>query len=493
MAYVEDPLKNTELDGEQQQAGQGMQGSEVQKTSGEGGTVGAGQQAQAAPQTAGAVSKRAPTSSGQFTNLQSYIKANKPAEFGKQVAGKVSGQAQQAQQALQKEQQGFQSQVDQQRAGFRDEQNIKSAFDTLRGLTGTGDIRQGFDAEKQAAEQSYQQQYTGPMQFENLSALSRQGRDLGTVAQQTQGDAGQRALLQRYYGSPQYSAGQQRLDQLLLTGDQSGELGKARQQAATFDPRLQKQSAQAQAQAQQTKQFADTGRELSRQLAEEGRTGELTELDELVGQRAKSYQDQVNKYKQDLAYNKAAKQYNLGSLNQLLGGGITNQMIAKNFGKAKDLATISRENADPAQAALANYFSRLTGADDVVQNIAEATPRAEDVTYYVDPQVSDIERQAGFLSGQMSDAAKNYYAIKAQHDAERDASITAQLGPDWKSGKTKWGTPVSQQQALSKQHVNWQTGEKVGASEKQLYSLEDQLRNLREKVGAGYMGGSGFY
>jgi hypothetical protein len=459
MAFVDNPLEGTELD-EEQQKDQGLQGAEVQKVSGEGGTLGSGgtpsEQSKTAPAASqqASVSKRAPTASGRFTNLQSYIKANQPAQFGKEVAGKIGGVAEKASGRLGSEEQKLRTAVETQKAGFVAEPQIQQSFQSLRDLTRKGDIATDAEEERRIAETGVAQKYTGPMQYEGLTELQRRGRDLSALAEQTGSTSGQRSILQRFYGRPDYTGGQQKLDTMLLSGEVGGDLARARQKAAIFDPRLQRSSEKSEAMAQEAKDFATAGRELSRQLAEEGRVGELQELDEIVKEVGKQYQSDIDKYKKDIAHNIAAKQFDRGTLNQLLGGDIQAQDLAQRFGRAKDLATISRRTADPAQARLANYFAELMGSDPVVQDIAESVPDAAKATFYLDPQVQDIQRQSQNLQAEYERAR---YAQQQAHD-----EYYRNLGPN--------------------NQVHWQIAEKVGAANNRAYDLENRMRALRSQL-----------
>lgn len=466
MAVVLDPLEGTEKDPNAQQgnANNNQPLQEVKMGGGDSSSIGGQPSAAANAPKPVALAQRAPTSSGQFTNIQKYMKANQGYAGGQglggAIAGRIQGTAEQAKNVLGQNKQALESEMAKQQAGFAKAPDVQQSFQALRNSMGS-------DQDKARLQGAIKQEYTGPTEFQDLTQLRATGRDLNTLGKQTTSETGRQALLQRYFNKPTYNQGQQKLDTLLL-GDQ-GQLAKlsaARKQAATFDPMLGKQSEAAQAAANALKQETKATRDLTRNLGQEAYTGELGELDTTVGAAAKAYKDKVEQLRRSADFNKADLS-NIQDVYDILGGNINRADIISKYGTASNLADINRTNADPRQAALVNYFSNLVGGGDVVQNIAEATPTAEQVTYGVDPYTNQIAQTARMLQDQYArarqaqvDASNRYYQAAAQ---------SGDLGS-----------------------VDWQTADQMGQANEQAYAIENQLAALREQL-TGNRAASGFY
>lgn len=212
------------------------------------------------------------TGSGRFTNLQSYIGANKPAgeQLGQKVAGTVqtgleksqkeaTTQAGQIREAIGAEKQrlgeaaGFQSQVEQDPTKIASDAAARQRFQQLTsGATSAGQLQsQAEQAQAQAASQ--------------LGQIGQQVSGLGT-------EAGRFNLLKEAVKQPGYTTGQQRLDQLFLQTANPQALAQ-KQQA------LQSQLGQAQAGLQQTYQ------------GPQGISGEFTGENSLAVQAQKAQAD----------------------------------------------------------------------------------------------------------------------------------------------------------------------------------------------------------
>jgi hypothetical protein len=180
-----------------------------------------------------------PASSGQFTNVQRFLQANRG--VGSQIAGRLSDTTgQQVQQATQRVGQvgGLKQDVtkEQERVG----QAGQIAEQIRNNVVGLTQNQPQFEQARQliqgttAAQQ--QTQALGDLSARAQSALTQAGQ---TVAQLGT-EPGRFSLLRRTIGAPQYTAGQQRLDQLLtqtegsplLTQQSREQRGVVGQQAA---------------------------------------------------------------------------------------------------------------------------------------------------------------------------------------------------------------------------------------------------------------------
>lgn len=171
-----------------------------------------------------------PSSSGSFTNLQSYLTANEGRDFGGQVAGKVTEDVNAATQAQSDAGNSFKQKADAQTVNWNPDLVNKAKTDAVsvaNDPTQTAQFKQMRDAS-----------YGGPKSFVddsanymNANAATQKGSQAGAF---TQDESGRKALLQNYYAAPKYNSGQQNLDNLLLQNDPNAQskLSAASAQAA---------------------------------------------------------------------------------------------------------------------------------------------------------------------------------------------------------------------------------------------------------------------
>lgn len=151
--------------------------------------------------------------SGQYTNLQSYLAANKDSGMGEKLASNVSDTISNAGEANRSAQTGFEGLVN---AGsvvpservFQDVQDNPSNL----GQDEISEFKKIRDA-----------RYQGPENFagdaEDYSKAYTANRSAGEETEASQTEPGRFGLLQKYYNRPDYTPGQQKLDQLLVQND----------------------------------------------------------------------------------------------------------------------------------------------------------------------------------------------------------------------------------------------------------------------------------
>lgn len=158
----------------------------------------------------------ADSQSGQYTNLQSYLDANKGNPLAKTVADKIEGEAGEANQTQEEAGRVFKSQVDSQ--AVRPDQALldKVAQDPTAVVQN--------ETDKAAFTKARDAQYSGPQTLADDMAEYAKAQQKQQVANEsgaaTQSEAGRTALLGKYYSDPSYTAGQKKLDQLLLQNDE---------------------------------------------------------------------------------------------------------------------------------------------------------------------------------------------------------------------------------------------------------------------------------
>jgi len=154
------------------------------------------------------------SSSGSFTNLNSYLDANKSHQFGQEVAGKVGAQINEADQAQGVADASFRSAVD---------QTSVAKDDGVLGQLKTDPTK----VDQSAFGKMRDAQYKGPNNLVDQADLyqpAQQKTDRAfTTAEQTKDEGGRKAFLNQEYGSGvgryDYSKGQQKLDNLLVQAD----------------------------------------------------------------------------------------------------------------------------------------------------------------------------------------------------------------------------------------------------------------------------------
>lgn len=249
--------------------------------------------------------------SGRFTNLQKYLQANTQADY----AGRIGQQFEQQKGEVERG-------IEEARAGVE-----AAAQPELQRLQGAQQqIQQTLAAPTQATaeqQQAFQQFRTGQTADvgRDISQQQQAAQALGKQAALVGTEPGRFELLRQTFGTPTYSRGQGRLDQLLLQG-QSGQLRNLQQQA--------QQAAQAgQAgieQLQQTiggyqQQIGELGRQ-AQEAAQTGVTEAITGAQTGLEERAQKLQKQrQQEYQQALT--------GLGELGQT---GYINPQLAAQLG-----------------------------------------------------------------------------------------------------------------------------------------------------------------
>lgn len=192
------------------------------------------------------------TRSGQYTNLQQYLDANKSLGFGQKVADRVGGKVQTATSALDDTDRSFRADSDASSVD-KDDALIGRIGTDATGLVGNADDFAKVQKMRDA-------RYQGPNDFASYGTYGST-LDATTKAQQaaeaTKSEGGRKTLLDQEFGSGagryDYTGGQKRLDNLLIQND------PASRQAF--------QNVQQQAQAAQQR-FSDLGQALDAYAAQ---------------------------------------------------------------------------------------------------------------------------------------------------------------------------------------------------------------------------------
>lgn len=253
-------------------------------------------------------SQNKPTSSGRFTNLQNFVKANQPQNGGLagQIAGKVGEQAQDVSQKVSQAKTNLQTGIETAKAPLQGINKITSKITNIARPVGApmpdgtspvsimpvgqtpiqfnpggqvlappGEITED---EVAKAQQALNYKYTGPTELENASQLKYDADSLATQTKNLQSEAGRFQTLRQMFNKPSYTQGQQGLDNLLLQSNPQ-QMSKLRA--------LQRTAAQAQSQINNAEKTVNREVENINQETQDVQTG----LRNAVTDKQKAIQD----------------------------------------------------------------------------------------------------------------------------------------------------------------------------------------------------------
>lgn len=179
-----------------------------------------------------------------YTNIQRIVGANQANKLGQTIGQNIQQAGQKAQQGVTQAQQQFQQQAGANRADTaQNAQLVQQALqDPTQFINNPNQINQ--------FQNLLGGVYQGPQGLQNANQLKAQAQDVSQLGQAIGSAGGRQGLLQRFVGTPQYSAGQQTLDSLLLGATGGKDLSAARRATTGIG----KQEAQAEQGAAQTAQ-----------------------------------------------------------------------------------------------------------------------------------------------------------------------------------------------------------------------------------------------
>lgn len=362
---------------------QGQAPQQQQKQAGsvstESGLIGAS--AAPAPTAQQTANKR---SSGQFTNLQKFIQANKGNNLASNIQQNIQKQAEQTQGTLTKRagevQTGLQNEASRRTGTFGAEGQQGTAYTALSrvGQTGqqAGPTQEQLTQDEQALTQARDYKFQGPEKLETNDLL-RASAEVGSKAKATGTEAGRFALLQDMFGRAGYTSGQQKLDNLILQSDKGNldKLAEARQSARGLQANLQQTSVETANKIKQEKEAATTAvKDFATQL---GTTSEAltTDLGNRIGQMneqlgadfANFTEEEKSEILNKLGFGKNPRtgEFVIGDLTS-----VSPSELADIFTQVKNEASLT--NFDEGALARANLLQRLRGQDELAQFNKEA-------------------------------------------------------------------------------------------------------------------------
>lgn len=256
--------------------------------------------------------------SGNYTNLQSYLDANKGNNLSQDLSQNVIGEADAANEAAKQSETSFKSQVDQNTVKPNEDLFNQIKIDPTK-------VAQDKNS-KESFQKMYNAQYQGPKNLSDdfadyVSAQSKQ-RKAEESGELTQNAEGRKTLLKNYYGRPDYTEGQQNLDQLLVQNDENADKNlssaKARVDAQKTSFGSLKDSLNQY--ASQASQVTQDAYNKSRGLIEQEKGGFKSDLTNRYNQELQSRQNDYNQIQEMLKRGEITKsladRYGLSNLAQ---------------------------------------------------------------------------------------------------------------------------------------------------------------------------------
>jgi hypothetical protein len=370
--------------------------------------------------TSGGGGVSGPSSSGRFTNLQKYIKAN--ADFKQDqggLAGSISNNIQQSADQTK-------GQIDQAAQAFKNQANTAQASYVQPTQPNQPSLLQKATADPTAFLQNQQDvaalnaqrdaAYTGPNSLQdlegkqNLGNLNTNVQNVKSQAEQTGTEAGRFNLLRQMFGKPSYTTGAQRLDNLVLQGnqDQAQKLQQTRQIGNQAARALDTTNAATQDQAKQYAAQADQIRNDTRS----GLNNAVSDFDKSMNRRVLDAQtQQAHDYDQTLT-NANNGQLSSGILHDLGiddGANIYNVDLGKYINQSAITPT-KQTIASDTDYARANALQQLLGG-------AADSDRSQILASYGDPSQADAYRTAQKYVTDPQGLANAIQAAKSQYES----------------------------------------------------------------------------
>jgi hypothetical protein len=170
---------------------------------------------------------------GEYTPLVKYLDANKNRHQGVQLAGKVGEDVDAASQAQTGLGENFRTQADQATVGS-DQGLLDQVKSAPTAVTGDPDKKAEVLRERDAT-------YAGPSLLEDLDSYGDAKNATTTASERAKAsetEGGKTALLDTYFGRPNYTSGEKALDQYLVSNDSDKEaaFGNVQNRAADLTP-----------------------------------------------------------------------------------------------------------------------------------------------------------------------------------------------------------------------------------------------------------------
>lgn len=361
-----------------------------------------------------------------YTNIQKVLSANQGNGLGQAVGSGIQDQTNQTQQNLNNSQQQFNQDTSQNQANTSaNSQLVQNVLgNTAQYIPGGANAQQG-----QQFQQLMSGQYAGPTQLNNSQQIQNQAADVNQLGQATGSQAGQIGLLQRFVGNPQYTNGQQNLDQLLLGQTGQPQLSDARRGALQLQGQVASGLAGAQATGQQQQnqaqnfgqnvqqQFGNTVSGINTGLQQQAQTAQQG-ADQNYQQTLKDYQSgnisQQEANLLGLSAPTAVTQNQLQNIGQYLTQN-PNKATAQNVANAQNYAQIDalrQLGGNSAPSSAQNILQQYAGQDQNAGQFQNQQIQGNGTKFQNDAtnQVNQYNSVLTPLNNQLTTDANNYNA-----------------------------------------------------------------------------------
>lgn len=166
-------------------------------------------------------SANGPTKTDRFQNLNDYLTANQGQGFGEKFAGNLQGEVDKAGQQQQESESLVKSQADSGATQY-DQPFVQGAIDNATDFASDSGNLDKFKAQRDA-------EYKGPNSYADSAdaynkayGATQKAQDYTSAAQS---EGGRFALLDNYFGRPEYKQGEKALDNLLVSNDSKAQEG----------------------------------------------------------------------------------------------------------------------------------------------------------------------------------------------------------------------------------------------------------------------------
>jgi hypothetical protein len=189
-----------------------------------------------------------------FTNLARVMQASQGSKLGQTIAGELTGQAQQVQSGINTAQEEFEKEANKKRIDT--ELNRTKAIEATRLAADKGEVSADdlglFGTIKNA-------EYKGPTELANQQQLQAQAQQVQTLGSLASGvgqrsgtdQGGRQELLRRFVGGADYTSGQRKLDESILSKDKESNIAAAARQTRGVAGEAQRATFGAQAKGQE--------------------------------------------------------------------------------------------------------------------------------------------------------------------------------------------------------------------------------------------------
>jgi hypothetical protein len=245
-----------------------------------------------------------PKSSGQFTNLQSYLSANQDqaANISTQIADNIKNTAQDTRQSIQDADTQFKNQI--QNSSIQGLDTAKQDSDRIINQAKSGQVGQVInEPDTQRFKSIGTAQYQGPLSLQDTelyNPLQQKVQKVQSFDNLSQTDEGRFTLLNDMFSSqkPTYSRGQKLLDNLLLSGSEVGKqkLDEARQSLTGIQGDFDNLNTQLASLGQQTKSKTDEARQYAIQNLQNSQTLRNQEVEDRLQNSESTWDDEYNQY-----------------------------------------------------------------------------------------------------------------------------------------------------------------------------------------------------